>query len=140
MFVGFTINSESLRFGYSFLFYLYYFYVYPAVSDHGSSRISQLLLPILYIVLFVFCYNRNCLVGEILRKSSSDLLERTIISFFQCEFDTAWGTTGSQKRKKKIFSTPLHQMTIHLLYFHVNRGKKVLWTSDDLIQCCLAGY
>ena len=51
-----------------YLLYIYYFYVYPAVSDHGSSRKSQLILPILYIVLFIFCCNINCLVGEILRK------------------------------------------------------------------------
>ena len=38
-------------------------------SDHGSSRISQLILPILYIVLFILCCNRKSLVGEILRKN-----------------------------------------------------------------------
>nr|YP_010343720.1 acetyl-CoA carboxyltransferase beta subunit [Solanum turneroides]UNZ87053.1 acetyl-CoA carboxyltransferase beta subunit [Solanum turneroides] len=29
-------------------------------------------------------------------------------------------------------------MTIHLLYFHANRGgKKTLWKDGGLIRCCL---
>lgn len=80
-----------------FIYILFYFYVYPAVSDHGSSQISQLLIPILYIVLFILCYNINCLVGEILRKKFLRFIEENHYLFFRCEFDTRWGAYYEKK-------------------------------------------
>lgn len=32
-----------------------------------------------------------------------------------------------------------HRMTIHLLYFHGNIGKKALWKNGGSILCCLIG-
>ena len=57
-YLGSTINPKDLQDWRIFLYYL--------VSDHGLSPVPQLLLPILYIVLFVPCWNRNLLIDAIL--------------------------------------------------------------------------
>ena len=67
-----------------------YSFIFPSFG-HGSSLVSQLLLPILYIVLFLPCWNRNLLIDEILQKNVFfPIFRRKEILFSRCEFDTIW--------------------------------------------------
>ena len=66
--------------------------LYPVVSDHGSSQESQLLLPILYIVLFVSCCNRNFFLRDYnyTKKKILHLHKRTNIYLPDENFYTTW--------------------------------------------------